>query len=372
MHGHPNETGHYLKKAGAFIVFLAFITIMAVSYYSYLVHKVSARSGWNLLTSSAEFSPRDNAYHFRIGDIDFLSNGYFHGGTLAPDLWQSVDGGQSWALALDNVEYDAYAPTATLGGRVFAVKDAVWSSINGKDWSLDLATTPFRGVALGALEGPTANYNVGPVIAHNDHLVFFDGQKLWNSKNGKNWSTQTTDAPFGSRFATSALVHNGRIYLMGGATNENKVTAEDGYENYRTYADVWVSNDGSRWELLTKEPGWSPRMWHSAVSYNGLLWVYGGFNNQHASNLGDLWVSQDGVNWTEVRSESATPKPRHFPTVFTSELHGIVVAAGNTWPVVNDVWSYKDGTEGLSQVEKWMWTNVVFPITRTGRTLAAN
>jgi hypothetical protein len=149
--------------------------------------------------------------------------------------------------------------------------------------------------------------------------------------------------------------HGGRLFYLGGAI-ETLDSGEAGYDTYRTHADVWVSADGADWRLLTDAPGWEPRMWHSAISYRGRIWLYGGYSNRRNANLGDLWVSRDGMTWTEVPAGAERPEPRHFPTMFAHPDTGIVVAAGNAWPVVDDVWAYRNAaTAGIGWLDRWIW-----------------
>ena len=74
--------------------------------------------------------------------------------------------------------------------------------------------------------------------------------------------------------------------------------------------DIWSSADGRTWRLETAHAGWSPRAYHQAVVHGGRIYVLGGGNYTpayHARN--DVWSSTDGVNWTQVTA-SAGWSPR--------------------------------------------------------------
>jgi len=73
-----------------------------------------------------------------------------------------------------------------------------------------------------------------------------------------------------------------------------------------------------------------------AAVYAGRLWLIGGYHNAGANNLGDVWTTTDGRDWRPFESPTRFA-PRHevTPYVFNGSLW---VVAGNTWPVVNDVW----------------------------------
>ena len=100
--------------------------------------------------------------------------------------------------------------------------------------------------------------------------------------------------------------------------------------------DVWASTDGSTWTRELEHAPWPPREWGIATTYAGRLWLIGGHDNVNSTNLGDVWPTTDGRNWQQLESPVRFA-PRHevTPYVFDGSLW---VVAGNTWPVVNDVW----------------------------------
>jgi hypothetical protein len=111
---------------------------------------------------------------------------------------------------------------------------------------------------------------------------------------------------------------------------------EKGYKQYTTYNDVWCSEDGAQWTRVVEHGPFAPRMWSVAVEYAGRLWLIGGYDNRNHRNLGDVWTTTDGVKWERFASKPQFAA-RHevTPYVFDGSLW---VVAGNTWPVVNDVW----------------------------------
>jgi len=66
------------------------------------------------------------------------------------------------------------------------------------------------------------------------------------------------------------------------------------------------------------------------------LWIFGGYDNVHRANLGDVWSTTDGRTWERFKPE-APWTPRHEPTLFVFK-DSVYMAAGNSWPVRNDVW----------------------------------
>lgn len=77
-------------------------------------------------------------------------------------------------------------------------------------------------------------------------------------------------------------------------------------------------------------------MWFVAETYRGYLWIFGGYDNVNSQNLGDVWYTKDGVTWYEFVSDPQWAA-RHEPTTYVYD-DSLWMVAGNTWPVVNDVW----------------------------------
>jgi hypothetical protein len=81
-----------------------------------------------------------------------------------------------------------------------------------------------------------------------------------------------------------AVVCGGRIWAMGGY-----------YPHWGSYSDVWSSSDGSYWTRVTSNAGWRPRTGHSVVVHDGKIWVLGGeyvdSKNYIHDPMNDVWYS---------------------------------------------------------------------------------
>ena len=64
-----------------------------------------------------------------------------------------------------------------------------------------------------------------------------------------------------------------------------------------------LSADGVNWTRDTEKAPWHPRLWFSSVVYRGRMWVLGGWSNNPSRNWGDVWHSRDGKEWTRLRSK---------------------------------------------------------------------
>ncbi len=278
---------------------------------------------WQLVTESAQFGPRDTAEPFIFDDQMWLSNGYYHGGVLYPDLWRSEDG-KNWWCVLEQTPYDPYAEIVVYDGKIWAIKGSVWNSTDGKTWQKVLDETPF-GVR-----------GYGEALVHDGRIWHLGGPDVWSSTDGVNWTRVCEDAPYGSRSGSAFLAFGGRLWVIAGCVGIPNDPPEAGYENITTYNDVWSSEDGATWERVVEHAPWAPRKWVVGEVYRDRMFIIGGYDNRNEANFGDVWWSTDGVQWHELPTPEGY-KGRHevSPYVFRDSLW---IVAGNTWPVVNDVW----------------------------------
>ncbi len=279
---------------------------------------------WELITEHAQFGPRDTAEPFVFDGRMWLSNGYFHGNVLYPDLWVAEPGAVNWRCVLEKTPYWPYAEMVVYDGRIFAIKGDVWTSTDGEHWEQILAETPF-GVR-----------GYGEVLVHDGKIWQIGGSDIWTTTDGVNWTQVAADLPYGGRSGSAILAFNGKLWLMAGSVNIPNDPPEAGYETITTYNDVWCSEDGVTWERVLEHAPWAPRKWVVGEVYRDRMFIIGGYDNRNEANFGDVWWSRDGVNWHELPTPEGY-RGRHevTPYVFDDSLW---IVAGNTWPVVNDVW----------------------------------
>ena len=280
---------------------------------------------WQRITEHAAFSPRDTAEGVVFQDRLWLSNGYYHGNVLTRDLWSSEDGAE-WVCASEATPYDGYAEMVAYGGKLWAVKESVWCSEDGLEWTQVLEKTPFGARGYGEL-----------VVFDGRMWQLGSGKDVWRSTDGVGWTCVCEEAPYGDRYGTAVEVFAGKLWLMAGATREASDPPEGGYPGLTTHNDIWRSEDGAAWELAVEEAPWLPRMWAVPAAYRDRLWIVGGYDNRNKRNLGDVWTTDDGKTWHEFAPEGDRFAPRHEVTCYTWR-NSLWVVAGNTWPVVDDVW----------------------------------
>ena len=114
---------------------------------------------------------------------------------------------------------------------------------------------------------------------------------VWASDDGVHWQQVTAAAPWHPRLWFSAAVYRNRMWVLGGKEVD---AAPLGVGNK---SDVWSSADGMDWTLATDSAPWGPRISHASVVHDGRIWVIGGYQGGRSN---DVWYSSDGMNWTEA------------------------------------------------------------------------
>ena len=302
-----------------------FLMSMTVIPFGWADTTAPSAPDWTCLATESAFSPRDTAEGVVFKDAYWLSNGYYHGNVLHRDMWTSKDG-VAWTQVSDATPYDGYSELVVYKDQIWAIKGSVWVSPDGVTWTEVLAKTPFGARGYGE------------VVAYKDWIwQLGSGPDVWRTKDGKDWEKVTDVLPFGDRSATAVTVFQDKLWVLGGKTKGANTPPEQGYGDTTTWNDVWSSEDGVTWTEVTDHAGWPPRQWFGATVYRERLWVIGGYDNVNNTNLGDVWYSEDGKTWHAFTS-ATNFAPRHEATIYVHD-DSLRVVAGNTWPVVNDVWS---------------------------------
>jgi hypothetical protein len=168
---------------------------------------------------------------------------------------------------------------------------SLWKTADGLTWTKVTDNLP-----MGA---PSS------LVALPEKLLAVDAwnRQVWTSGAGATWDLATDAAAFGKRTGETLVVHNGRVYLLGGVLQ----TSERG--NIPHYGDVWVSDDGATWTLVTAAATWTPRAGSKAISVAGSIWLFGyavvGYKEGEicppASPIPQLWSSNAQVSgWEKV------------------------------------------------------------------------
>ena len=312
---------------------------------------------WKRVTDKAAFDPRDGA-----GALTFQGRMWLLGGWNPSDkkafpricnneVWSSADG-KDWRCDKPNTFLDkTFDPAKDWEGRHTAgyvvYKDRmwivggdvnqghyhsdVWSSTDGKAWTLVNKDKPVPW-------GPRALHYT---VVHDGKIWVIGGQTIssiakaeerfhrdiWHTTDGVQWTQVKPKEPFWPQrgMIGGSAVFQGRIWILGGGTYDTPTRPARQFFN-----DVWSSADGVNWKLHVAKAPWEARQYHDVTVFDGRLWVLEGYAG---SNRNDVWHSADGVTWHEVPK---TPwNPRHAASVFVHD-DALWMVAGNN--MESDVW----------------------------------
>ncbi len=305
--------------------------------------------------------PRDGASLVELGGALFMIGGWnttgyaaWHGAPTTNEVLKSTDGGRTWTTILP---HDPAPPETGPGARFRRAHTAgvVKHEVNGKPYiyviggdHLDDAFRPpnYSGEVWRSSDGiewtristaaPCRDRMLHMVASFNGALYLMGGQHaldnpesaendVWKSSDGGITWKRLPNAPWEKRaMVYSPVVHDGSLYVIGGGTYA-------GTDTDRTYFnDVWRMTDSEEWiqVLADGHSQFEPREYHNVVSYDGKLWVLGGYNTAHQNLDSVHWSDDGGRTWTEV--EHAPWGTSHADGVaVTSE--GIVRASGNSF-----------------------------------------
>jgi hypothetical protein len=280
--------------------------------------------GWELVTDSPGWEARDSAEGVVFDGAMWLSGGYGDEGSNLKDVWRSYDG-ERWEEVVTEAPYDAYAELVEYQGKLWAIKQSVWVSVDGSIW-VKVTDTPFGEQPYGEV-----------VVWRGNLWQLGSGDKIYRSSNGIDWQLVQGKAAYGDRFGAEVVVYRDRLWVLGGSVADNNTGEHYDYLDDRS--GVWVSDGGITFNKAVEAP-WPARMWFGACEYDGFMYVMGGYSNTVNENLNDMWRTQDGYSWEKV-SENAGWNPRHAPTLWIYR-GDLFLGGGNMWPLMNDVWRYLD------------------------------
>lgn len=213
--------------------------------------------------------------------------------------------------------------------------DTVWSSSNGTDWSSRPKTDwgERHGMQFAAFRG--RYFMTGGMRAWDDFR-----NDVWVSDDAVNWKQVVRSAPWGPRRGHLLKVFGDNLVLIGGAISSGRKDQTP----TESYSDIWVSNDGEKWTLMTDKPAWPMRGSYSAAVHNRMLWMLD-------ADSGDVWISENIRDWKKLHSASEW-KGRGG--------HAVHVLDGRIWVLggveKNDVWSSADGRKWTLEFAAAPWS----------------
>ena len=218
----------------------------------------------------------------------------------------------------------------------------VWSAADGKYWAR---------AANADWPGRTGHQ----AVVHNGRLYVLGGiegplgfgssyiNDVWSSVDGRVWVEEAVNAGWSKRDDHQAVSHQGRLYVLGGFDGSAK-------------NDVWSSADGKMWTEETAHAGWSRRFAHQAVSFNGRLYVLGGYTDFFRSPQNDVWSSADGKIWVEETINAGWLARVYHQAVSNNGRLYVLGGKDRNGDEINDVWSSADGETWLLETNSAGWS----------------
>jgi hypothetical protein len=190
------------------------------------------------------------------------------------------------------------------------------------------------------------------------HFPRVCNSEVWSSADGQDWRLELRQAPWEGRHTAGYVVHQDQMWIIGGDCLQGH------YQN-----DVWRSADGTHWTRVTDAAPWGPRVLHYTLAHAGRIWVMGGQtlpqfapSEPREQFYHDVWSSADGLTWTRV-TDRAPWTPRGM-------IGGSAVHHGRMWILgggsydtpgvpsrtfTHDVWSSADGASWERHTEAAPW-----------------
>lgn len=289
---------------------------------------------WRLVTDQGGFGDRDVPKVFEYGGRHWMSGGWKYPGEHYNDLLSCDEPGK-WEMVNAQAPYAPYSPIGVHEGEIWVVDDKVRKTRDGINFETVAETVPFQIVD-------------GLIVQDGSHLVSLNGQihiilpgAVWSSPDGLDWTL--TKAPYGARSATTVLVYDGAVHVVGGAIDEPNAPPGKGYPGKTSFAEIWSSktpSDANSWKMKTAP--WSKRMWAGAVEHDGYLYVGAGYYNVEGRNLDDIWRYSWLTGWQQIpTTENFTA---HHGAQLMSRDGFLYLIAGNNNPygTTSDVWVLED------------------------------
>lgn len=160
------------------------------------------------------------------------------------------------------------------------------------------------------------------------------------------WNCATTAAPWAlsGRTLHQVFSHDGKMWVVGGQTLDEFAPSPVGTRAPVFYSDVWCSEDGAIWPKISDNNAWAPRcMIIGNAVKDGYMWLIGGgtydTGGMPRTYKNDSYRSIDGITWDHF--PAAPFSARQFHNVVT---HGedLVVIAGWNGDNIADAWATKD------------------------------
>lgn len=293
---------------------------------------------WHLKSAANGWSGRDGAGLLSLGSDLYMLGGW-NPAWSAPtrnEVWKSSDRGQTWTQ-LPNAPWERRHTAGWLkhDGKIWVIGGDMNTGHYQRDvWSFD-GTTWTQATANAA---PLSMGRVlHQVFSHLGKMWIVGGQTLdeitpgdistkpgspyydevWSSEDGADWTLVSTGHAWAPRSQIiGSAVKDGFMWLVAGGAYDTEGLPRV-YRN-----DVWKSPDGITWGQVTVNGGFAARQYNSLAVLGDDLVLLAGYDG---ANRNDVWASKNGVNWRELRG---TPWPARHAASLCPHMGELIMLGG--------------------------------------------
>ncbi len=145
-----------------------------------------------------------------------------------------------------------------------------------------------------------------------NHFPMICSNDVWSSRDGSHWELVKKNT-FLDRAFDPKIDWEGR-HTAGYAVFQDKMWIIGGDCNQRHYQnDVWQSSDGAQWHLVTDQVPWAPRALHYTLVHNHRLWVLGGQTMRPLHHRQKNFIATSGALRMEFSGSKSSHKSRVGP-----------------------------------------------------------
>lgn len=246
---------------------------------------------WRQELRSAPWSPRWSHAVFAFAGKLWLIGGLASVEPIRNlnDIWSSPDG-RRWTCELADAPWPARHVWATtihrermyiLGGASDGshyYQDVI-SSNDGIHWRIEPCKGPWfekrKTSAAASYEGKIFLAG-GSTLEPSPHLL----NDVWSSADGRAWSLLMAHAPWAPRCCHFLFVYRQKLWMVGG---------DFGAAHYGT--DLWSTKTGKDWKLETSHYAWPPRHANGIAVFRDKVWILGGTSDSWGrSSRNDVWT----------------------------------------------------------------------------------
>jgi len=258
-----------------------------------------------------------------------------------PDNWRFRDGASLIKLGKKLVMLGGWVYDEPYSGG--KVCNEVWESIDGYNWR-QLPNAPWAG-----------RHGMGCVV-HNGKIYIVGGdffRDVWSTADCINWVCENENLPFEGRYTPNLASLNGNLIFYAGIKYIEANCPAPSSCMAIGFNDIWSSKDGRNWKKIATAP-WKPRgLIHNSVVYrNKIYLIGGGLKQSHPFypvgetffENADVWSSLDGINWKLETTNFGISPRTHFSVLSAFDLIWISDGSIHTQEnVSNDLFFSKDG-----------------------------